>query len=149
MKQRIAIEEWLSPEDLARVRQAIERAEKKTSGEIRVHLDIAILDGVLDHAAFVFKDLGMDRTAERNGVLIYVSVPGRKVAVVGDTGIHAKLGDNYWQDVLEAILAHFRQDRFCEGLCTGVEMLGEKLHAHFPHRKGDRNELSNEVSFGK
>lgn len=149
MKQRIAIEEWLSPGDLARVRQAIERAEKRTSGEVRVHLDIAILEGVLDHAAFVFKDLGMEQTKERNGVLIYVSVPGRKVAVVGDTGIHAKLGDRYWQDVLEAILAHFRQDRFCEGLCAGVEMLGEKLHEHFPHRTDDRNELSNEVSFGK
>lgn len=149
MKKPVAIEEWLTPDELARVREAIQHAEKQTSGEIRVHLDIAILDDVLDHAAMVFRDLGMDRTRERNGVLIYVSVPGRKTAVIGDEGIHAKLGDHYWKDVLETILAHFRVGQFCEGLCAGVAMLGEKLKEHFPYQRDDVNELSDDVSFGK
>jgi uncharacterized membrane protein len=149
VKERIEIEDWLTPEELGRVRDAVSRAEQHTSGEIRVHLDVAIMENVLDHAAFVFNNLGMDKTRERNGVLLYVSVPGRKVAVVGDTGIHAKLGNYYWQNVLDAVLANFRQDRFCEGLCEGVRLLGEKLKEHFPHRDGDQDELSNEVSFGK
>ncbi len=149
MKQRVDIDEWLSADELARVRDAVRDAEKRTSGEIRVHLDLAIMDDVLDHAAFVFNDLGMANTRERNGVLLYVSVPGRKLAVVGDTGIHAKLGDAYWQGVLEAVLGHFREDRFCEGLCTGVHLLGEKLQEHFPFQRGDRNELSDDISFGK
>lgn len=149
MKQRIAIGEWLTPDELDRVKKAIQRAEKQTSGEIRVHLDIAILDQVLDHAAMVFRDLGMDRTRERNGVLIYVSVPGRKVAVIGDEGIHAKLGDGYWKEVLETILARFRTGHFCDGICAGVDMLGEKLREHFPHRRDDVNELSDDVSFGR
>lgn len=144
-----AIEQWLDPHELDRVREAIQKAEKQTSGEIRVHLDITILDDVLEHAAFVFRQLGMDRTKERNGVLIYVSVPGRKVAVVGDEGIHAKLGNTYWHDVLEVILASFRQERYCDGLCGGVRMLGEKLRLHFPHQRDDVNELSDDVSFGK
>ncbi|MBP8823116.1 MAG: TPM domain-containing protein [Flavobacteriales bacterium] len=148
MKQRVDIEDWLTPDELARVREAVRQAEQRTSGEIRVHLDVAILDDVLDHAAFVFNDLGMANTRERNGVLLYVSVPGRRVAVVGDTGIHAKLGDAYWQGVLEVVLGHFREDRFCEGLCMGVHLLGEKLQEHFPFQRGDRNELSDDISFG-
>ncbi|MBZ0205970.1 MAG: TPM domain-containing protein [Flavobacteriales bacterium] len=149
MKQRIDIEEWLTPEELARVRDAVRAAEKRTSGELRVHLDVAIMDDVLDHAAFAFNNLGMAKTQERNGVLIYVSVPGRKVAVIGDEGIHAKLGDTYWHDVLKVILEYFREDRFCDGLCAGVELLGEKLREHFPFQRADVNELSDEVSFGK
>lgn len=149
MKPRVEIEDWLSPAELARVREAVRAAETRTSGEIRVHLDVAIMDDVLDHAAFVFQELAMDRTAERNGVLLYVSVPGRKVAVIGDSAIHEKLGDAYWQDVLHAVLTHFRQERFCDGLCAGVQLLGEKLREHFPHRPDDRNELSDDVSFGR
>lgn len=149
MKQRIEIEDWLTREELDRVRDAVQQAEQHTGGEIRVHLDVAIMEDVLDHAAYVFRDLGMDKTREHNGVLLYVSVPGRKVAVVGDTGIHAKLGNAYWHGVLESVLAHFKEDRFCEGLCEGVRLLGEKLQEHFPQRHDDRNELSNEVSIGK
>lgn len=149
MKSRIDIEDWLTGDELDRVRDAVRAAEKRTSGEVRVHLDVAIMDDVLDHAAYVFKDLGMEKTRDRNGVLLYVSVPGRKVAVVGDTGIHARLGNDYWQGVLDVVLGHFRQDRFCEGLCAGVALLGEKLSEHFPYRRGDVNELNDEVSFGQ
>ena len=149
MTHRVDIEEWLTPAELGRVRDAVQAAEKRTSGEIRVHLDVAIMEDVLDHAAFVFDDLGMARTKDRNGVLIYVSVPGRKVAVIGDVAIHAKLGDGYWYGVLDLILGHFKQDRFCDGLCAGVERLGEQLREHFPYQRDDVNELSDNVSFGK
>ena len=71
------------------------------------------------------------------------------INVIGDIAIHAKLGDNYWHDVLEVILGHFRQDHFCEGVCAGVELLGEKLREHFPYQRDDMNELSDDVSFGK
>jgi len=149
VKARVEIEDWLSPDELGRVRDAVRDAEKRTSGEIRVHLDVAIMDDVLDHAAWIFRQLGMDRTRERNGVLLYVSVPGRKLAVIGDEAIHAKLGDSYWHGVLDTVLAHFRQDRFCDGLCAGVHLLGEKLREHFPYERTDSNELSDEVSIGR
>jgi uncharacterized membrane protein len=145
----VEIEDWMTPEELLRVRGAVRDAEQRTSGEIRVHLDVAIMDDVLDHAAWVFNQLGMDHTKERNGVLLYVSVPGHQVAVIGDQAIHAKLGEGYWQGVLDTVLEHFRQDRFCEGLCEGVHLLGEKLREHFPFDRGDRNELHDEVSIGR
>lgn len=149
MKSRIDIEEWLTRDELHRLRDAVRAAEKRTSGEIRLHLDVAIMDDVLDHAAFVFDQLGMGNTKDRNGVLLYVSVPGRKVAVLGDTAIHAQLGHDYWQQVLDLVLGHFKQDRFCEGLCAGVTAIGEQLQERFPFQRDDVNELSDDVSFGK
>ena len=149
MKSRIDIEDWLTREELDRVRDAVRAAEMRTSGEIRVHLDVAIMEDVLDHAAFIFEQLEMSKTKDRNGVLLYVSVPGRKVAVVGDSAIHAELGNAYWQQVLDLVLGHFKQDHFCEGLCAGVEAIGEQLRKFFPYQREDVNELSDDVSFGK
>lgn len=145
----LTAEELLSPGELERVREAVRRAEERTSGEIRVHLDDTIVDDVLDHAAFIFEELGMHRTQDRNGVLIYVSVAERRAAVIGDSGINAKLPDGYWNETLGVILEQFKADRYCEGLCMGVERLGEQLRAHFPRMNDDRNELSDDVSIGR
>ena len=108
-----------------------------------------MVDDVLDHAAFVFEELGMHRTQDRNGVLIFVSVAQRRAAVIGDIGIHEKLPHGFWNETLSVILEHFKTDRYCEGLCMGVERLGEQLRTHFPRANADRNELSDEVSIGR
>ncbi|MFT3885329.1 MAG: TPM domain-containing protein [Flavobacteriales bacterium] len=149
MSERLAAEDFLTEAERLRVKEAIREAEQRTSGEIRVHLDEAIEEGVLDHAAFVFQELGMHRTKDRNGVLIYVSVPSQRVAVIGDTNIHARLGDGYWHDVLGILLKHFREGRACEGLCKGIAHLGEQLRTHFPFQADDTNELSDDISYGK
>ena len=145
----LTAEELLSPADLERVRDAVRQAEERTSGEIRVHLDDTIVDDVLDHAAFVFEELGMHRTKDRNGVLIYVSVAERRAAVVGDAGINARLPDGYWNETLSVILEQFKADRYAEGLCMGVQRLGEQLRAHFPREADDRNELNDDISIGR
>jgi uncharacterized membrane protein len=145
----ISAEDLLSKGDLERVREAVRNAEARTSGEIRVHLDDTSVDNVLDHAAFIFEELGMHRTQDRNGVLIYVSVAQHRAAVIGDAGIHEKLPHGFWNETLGVILEQFKAERYCEGLCMGVERLGEQLRAHFPRAKDDRNELSDEVSIGR
>ncbi len=145
----LTAEELLSPGDLERVREAVRRAEMRTSGEIRVHLDDTIAEDVMDHAAFVFEELGMNRTKDRNGVLIFVSVADRRAAVIGDAGIHEKLPKGFWNETLGVILEQFRAERYTEGLCMGVERLGEQLSAHFPRVTDDHNELSDEVSIGR
>lgn len=145
----LSAEELLSPAELERVREAIRKAEARTSGEIRVHLDDTIVDDVLDHAAFVFEELGMHRTQDRNGVLIFVSVAQRRAAVIGDVGIHEKLPHGFWNETLSVILERFKAERYSEGLCMGVERLGEQLRAHFPRANDDRNELSDEVSISR
>jgi uncharacterized membrane protein len=149
VKDVLEVDEFLTRAERDRVRDAVRNAEKRTSGEVRVHLDAAIMEGVLDHAAFVFDDLGMKKTKDRNGVLLYVSVPSRKVAVIGDAGIHVKSGQHYWDSVLELVLSHFREGRYCDGLCAGVERIGEQLREHFPYERDDMNELDDDVSLGR
>jgi len=141
-------ESFLTPAGREKVQAAIGRAEKRSSGEIRVHLDDIIADNPLDHAAYVFTELSMDRTQDRNGVLFYVSVVDRKLAVIGDSGINARVGEDYWTDVLEVVQTHFAAGDHAQGLIAGIDMTGEKLAEHFPHQFADTNELSDEISMG-
>jgi uncharacterized membrane protein len=98
--------------------------------------------------AYIFEQLGMFRTRDRNGVLIYVSAADRRVAVIGDAGINARVPEGFWNDVLALLQEQFRNGRFADGLCAAVERVGEKLRSDFPHERHDRNELPNDISFG-
>lgn len=140
--------EFLTAAELAEVRRAIHEAELRTSAEIRVHLESHVEGSILDHAADVFDELGMNRTALRNGVLIYVSVADRQLAVIGDRGIQQHVGSDFWQTVVEEILRDFRTDRPAAGLVAGIGLLAEALAAHFPRHADDSDELSNDVSIG-
>ncbi len=131
------------------IREAIADAEKNTSGEIRLHVESHSKVDVLDEAAFIFEKLKMHRTADRNGVLIYLAVKDRKLAILGDSGINAKVPENFWNDVVALMTNEFKQERFIEGLTAGIRLAGLQLGEHFPYQKDDVNELSNEISFGE
>ena len=127
---------------------AIHEAEKNTSGEIRVHIEKKCNEDVLDHAAFMFDALNMQKTAERNGVLIYLAVEDRQLAILGDAGINQKVPIDFWESTKDLIISHFKQGNFTEGLSKGILLAGEQLQQHFPYQKDDKNELSNDISFG-
>ena len=145
----LTAEELLSPAELDRVRAAIHAAEARTSGEIRVHLDDTIAEDVLDHAAFIFEELGMHRTRDRNGVLIYISVADRWVAVIGDKAINEAVPQGFWNDVVGVLKLHFAASRRADGLAEAVHMVGAKLQAFFPLRSDDSNELSNTITYSQ
>lgn len=130
------------------IRQAILNAELDTSGEIRVHIENSCTGDVMDRAADIFKKLKMHKTELRNGVLFYLALQNRKFAILGDQGINAVVPDDYWDDIKETLLIHFREERFTEGLVEAISRIGEKLKKHFPHRTDDVNELPDEISFG-
>jgi uncharacterized membrane protein len=142
-------EDFLTAEERQRVAEAIGEAERLTSGEIRVHLDDHIEDEVMDHAAFIFEELAMHRTRDRNGVLIYIAVADRRVAVIGDAGINERVPSGFWNDVVGVLKLHFAAGRHAEGLIEAVHMVAAKLQEYFPLKHDDQNELSNEVSIGK
>ena len=71
-----------------RIEHAIAQAELTTSAELRVHLEDNCKEDPLDRAAYLFEKLEMHKTALRNGVLIYVAFQDRKLAILGDAGIH-------------------------------------------------------------
>ena len=125
--------------------QAIRKAEEQTSGEIRVHLKHFCRGDVLTEAKKTFHKLRMHRTKHRNGVLILVALKSKRFAVYGDEAVHQKVGDSFWNETRDKILAYFTKGRIKEGIVAGVESVGEKLRIHFPHEKGGKNELSNKV----
>lgn len=128
---------------------AIKEAEKKTSGEIRVHIEKNCKEDVLDHAAFIFDELEMQKTALRNGVLIYLAVEDRKLAILGDVGINLKVPKGFWDEIKDLMITNFKEGKFTEGLSQGIILAGEQLKKHYPHDKeNDENELSDEISFG-
>jgi uncharacterized membrane protein len=140
---------FFSKEQQAQILGAVKEAEMETSGEVRVHIESSLKGEVLDRASWLFKKLGMHKTAERNGVLFYLAVNDRKFAIIGDAGINAKVPPGFWDDISELLKKNFKEGKFTEGLSEGILLAGEHLKIHFPHRPDDVNELPDEISFDK
>lgn len=130
---------------MAELDAAIKTAEKNTSGEVRLYVEDKCKEDVLDHAAFLFEELEMHKTELRNGVLFYLAMQDHKFAILGDGGINAKVPKDFWENIKEAMLAHFKEGRFAEGLKQGIDMAGKALAEHFPYQDGDINELSDDI----
>ncbi len=128
--------------------EAIKRAEKLTSGEIRVHVEPRCPGAVLDRAADVFHMLEMQKTVLRNGVLIYLAWEDRKLAVIGDKGINEVVPADFWDGTVEKMTALFRQQKYVDGVAHGIDEAGKQLTRYFPYYAGDKNELSNDISQG-
>ena len=128
---------------------AIKNAELDTSGEIRVHVENTCKGDVKDQAAYLFEKLEMQKTEQRNGVLFYLAIKNRKFAILGDVGINKVVEDDFWDDIRDHMLNHFRENNFVDGLVEGITMAGRQLKKHFPYQTNDVNELPDEISFGK
>ena len=139
----------LSAEDERRVVDAIRAAERRTSGEIRVHVQGRSPGEPLEEAARVFEGLGMTRTAARNGVLVFVAVDDRKFAIVGDRGIHERVGAAFWDGLRDRLAARLREGRAADGLVEVLEAIGSELQRSFPRAGDDRNELADDLSYGR
>ncbi len=138
---------FFSKAEKERIVGAIREAEKNTSGEIRLHVDSKAGKNVFGHAKKVFQRIGMTRTAQRNGVLIFLAVKDKKFAVLGDTGINEKVPEGFWNDVAEILRRHFGEKQFAEGIAEAVLRIGMKLKEYFPYRSGDKNELPDTISY--
>jgi uncharacterized membrane protein len=141
-----------SAADLEAIAAAVAAAERPTSGEIRVHLErrlprrAAAAADPLARASEVFTTLRMHETTERSGVLIYLAVDDRKLAIVGDSGVHARVGDAYWERVRDGMVERLRRGDARDAVLHAVGAVGEVLQRFFPRRPDDQNELSDRVS---
>lgn len=128
---------------------AIKAAELRTSGEIKVHVEEHCPnENPVDRAWEVFDLLALEKTAQRNGVLFYLSITDRRFAIVGDEGIHLKMGDVFWGEVKDLLYHHLHQGDTVNGLCKAIKLAGEALKANFPYESGDINEIDDSISFG-
>jgi len=125
--------------------KAIRDAEKSTSGEIRVFISRKSIQDAVPAAQAHFIELGMDKTRDRNAVLIFVAPRAHQFAVIGDTAVHARCGDDFWKQLAHEMSGHFRKSEFTTGIVHGVRKAGELLAQHFPRRQGDTKQLSDEV----
>jgi uncharacterized membrane protein len=143
------VQKYFTEENKLQIANAIRVAETNTSGEIRLHIEKYCKEEVLDRAAYIFEKLEMHKTKLRNGVLFYLAVEDRKFAILGDAGINQKVSDDFWANANETVLSSFKEGKLTEGLVEGILMSGEQLKEHFPYMKDDKNELSDDISYGK
>ncbi|HKD11911.1 MAG TPA: TPM domain-containing protein [Thermoanaerobaculia bacterium] len=140
------MKQFLSRLDHERIVAAIADAEKRTSGQIRVHVTRRKPAYLEDRARRRFEELGMTRTRLRNGVLIYIAPNARRFRILGDAGIHEKCGEEFWKETAGEMEAAFRKGHFTDGIVRAVAKAGEILARHFPSEAGGVNELPDEVT---
>jgi uncharacterized membrane protein len=148
---------WLarmfSDEDLAAISARVAAAESRTSAEIRVHIERHVPRSLLGRrhhplhrARHVFRHLGMHRTHHRAAVLLYLALDDRVLAIFGDEAVHARVGDEYWTTIRDAMVARMRSGASREALTTAVDEVGRVLAEHFPRGPDDPDDLENTVS---
>jgi uncharacterized membrane protein len=144
-----------SHDDLQAIAAAVHAAERETSGEIRVHLERrmprrrgAPAGDALVRATHVFHRLQMHATEHRNAVLIYLALEDRKLAIVGDEGVHARVGDEYWQRIRDAMVERLRGGAARDAIVHAVTDVGLVLRKFFPPAPGRPRRLSDDVSLG-
>jgi uncharacterized membrane protein len=143
-----AASSFLSKKEKQEIALTIHEAEQHSRGEIRVFIEKKCKQDVMERALKIFHQLNMHHTKERNGVLIYVAYIDHVFAILGDKGIHEKVPENFWDDVKELLAKNFAEGKFTEGLKQAILQCGEHLKKHFPAKRNDTNELSDEVVFG-
>jgi len=139
--------ELISQIDRDRVEAAIHDAELKTSGEICVVVHDQAAPDALAVAQAEFIRLGMEKTRQRNAVLIFVAPLSQTFAVVGDEAVHRKCGEAFWRELAEVMTGHFKHGRFTAGLVHGIDHAGRLLAREFPRQPDDTNELPDGVVY--
>jgi len=130
---------------------AIQNAERMTSGEVRVFVEskCSYMDAI-DRAAELFFQLEMQKTDDRNAVLLYVAMKDRQLAVFGDEGIHKRVGNEYWNNEVHKMISNFNRENYAAGISEVVKDIGEALTKNFPFNNDtDKNELPDDIVFGK
>ncbi len=143
--------EFFTAEQKQQLVDAIQNAERRTSGEVRLYVESKCrFMNPIDRAEEIFLQLGMEKTDERNATLVYVAVDDHQAAILGDAGIHQKVGQAYWETEIKKMMQYFRQQQLTEGLCQVITDIGEALHHYFPYSsEHDKNELPDDIVFGK
>jgi len=98
-----------------------------------------------DNAMKQFLARNVHRTAERTGVLIFVSLAEHYAAVVADSGINEHVGQHAWDKVVADLVSHARQNRLADGFVEAIGAVGAHLETHFPVRPDDQNELDDHL----
>ncbi len=147
MKRSNNPKKFLSKEALSRVTAKIAGAEKLTSAEIKLVIVRHCWINIWKKAQKTLKKYSLDKTQDRNCVLILLVTTNRQFLIYGDQGIHEKVGQDFWDDVKTHMIEKFKKDQFGSGLCTGIHLIGKSLSAIYPNKEVEANEISDNVEF--
>ena len=144
------VKKYFSKQDLEAITGSIRSVEQGTAGEVRV--EIRQRKHARERAMSVeqiarreFVDLGMMKTRDRTGVLIFLLLEERQFCILADEGIHALVGQDPWTHIAAEMGRSFKEASFVEGVQYAVREVGKILQTHVPRRKDDTNELSDTV----
>jgi uncharacterized membrane protein len=143
---------FLSEKERDEVMHAVKTQEQSTTGEIRIFIESKCkLVNTLDRAEEVFGNLAMQKTEERDAVLIYIAYQHREFAVYGDSGCIIKFPKTFWKNEAKRLGYHFFKHEYKDGLLSCIEAIGHQLHTFFPLSSASikKNELPDEIVFGK
>jgi len=142
--------EFLSDDELLRISNKIKEMEKLTAGEIAI--SIRIKKSFLEKrktlkqlALNEFIRLGIDKTRDKTGILIFIVLKEREFYILADSGINEKVEIDTWDKIKELMESYFRRGQFCKGLLIAVEEIGKILAKFFPVKPNDVNEISNMI----
>jgi len=145
------LDDFLSEEELHQIALKIKDKEGNTAGEIVVSVKekkpmLHKQKSLYDFAVSEFKRLGIKKTRDNTGILIFILVKEREFYILADSAINDKVVDNTWELVKNKMEASFREKKFCEGILNAVDEVGTILSEHFPRKSDDTNELPDEVN---
>lgn len=135
--------------DQQTIEAAIAEGERHTTGEIVVSIAPFFIGNVHKLARRAFERLHVAKTNDRNGVLFFLVPSRHRLVLLGDEGIHARVGQEFWEKTASALSAHFRRGDFTGGLVEGIAEIAAVLAEHFPLDPNTpaKDELSNEIDF--
>ena len=141
---------YFDDDDFLMISKKIKEMEKITSGEIRVAIKesgslLKRNTSIEKLAEEEFFKLEMDKTRDKTGILIYISLSKRAFYIIADSGIDSKVEQATWDEIRDDIQNQFKLGHYTEGILTGLEEIGMVLSKYFPIKKDDSNELSNKV----
>src|SRR3989339_35525 len=144
------IYQFFSDDDFLRISNQIKKAEKTTSGEIRISMKekrqfADRSKTVRQLAEKEFYKLNMHATRDKTGILLYLLLHERQFYILADQGINEKVTQGTWDSVRDEIQVKFHEGNFCDGMIAGIEKVGKILSEHFPVKTDDTNELSNKI----
>ncbi len=133
---------------MRRIEEAIRESERLHDGELRFAVEHGLEWHQLWHgvsprarAIEVFSQLRVWDTEHNSGVLIYLLLADRDVEIVADRGMHARVGDEAWRSICQAMEQHFRRNEFEEGVLAGISAITSLLQHHFPAAPDNPNEM--------
>lgn len=145
------LDKFLTDDELLRISRKISELEKYTSGEISISIKekrtfLEKKKDIKQLSEIEFQRLGIAKTKESTGILLFILPSERAFYILADKGINEKVDDKVWNSIKDEMQNYFVEGKFCKGIISAVEKIGKILAEHFPPRKENPNELSNKVN---